>query len=242
MRTGKAARGSRREKRTRSNPHRDGARRGGAFTISPLGGQFHPEALERILAAIGRFEPDANWKDVAPNVMPLLKRRSHPYPAEVAPFHMNVPPGIWAGFGIDMGPAFTHVSAALIERWGIDQATLLGTALENLRRIARDEPPVVDQIRPEGVDATVVQAQGWGSALVLAPDRLGAILGPRPRVLLTPVRNTLIALPDDVDFDLAFDLWQAVAEGCHDELDVDPMRWTGSSVVMLSAGGTGRPN
>lgn len=78
---------------------------------------------------------------------------------------------------------------------------------------------------------TVVQAQGWGSALILAPDRLGPILGHEPRTLLTPVRNALICLPDDVDMDLAVAIWEVFAEGSSDELDIDPLRWAGSTVV-----------
>ena len=56
-----------------------------------------------------------------------------------------VPPGVWTGFGIDVGPAWAHVSRDIIDRWGVDEATLLGTALENLRRRAIDEPPQVER-------------------------------------------------------------------------------------------------
>jgi hypothetical protein len=59
---------------------------------------------------------------------------------------------------------------------------------------------------------------------------------------MTPVRNTLIALPDDVDDDLAFDLWSAVANGAHDELDVDPLRWNGATVALIGAPERGLPN
>jgi hypothetical protein len=56
------------------------------------------------------------------------------------------------------------------------------------------------------------------------------------------VRNTLLALPDDVEDGLAIDLWQAIAHGAHDELDVDPLRWTGSTVGLLTDGALGLPN
>jgi hypothetical protein len=53
----------------------------------------------------------------------------------------------------------------------------------------------------------------------------------------------LLALPDDVDEELAFDLWEAVTEGAHDELEVDPLRWTGSAVTLLADARTvGLPN
>ena len=156
--------------------------------------------------------------------------------------HVFVPPGVWTGFGIDFGPAFTHVTANQVERWGIDHATLLGTALENLRALTVVEPPRVERIRPEGVETIAIQGQGWGSALILVPDVLRPILGERPRLLLAPVRNTLVALPDDVDPDLAFRMWEAIAEGCHDELDLNLLRWTGTTVVADGDDALGLPN
>ena len=173
------------------------------------------------------------WSAFAPKVMPLLKRVRHPFPAEAAPIHLRVPPGVMTGFGIDVGPAWAHVSDGLMARWGVDEVMILGTALENLRRRAITEPPRIERVTFADADAVVIQAQGWGSALILAPDRLVPILGERPLILLTPVRNALIALPEDVDMDLAVEIWDAFAEGGHDELDVDPMRWTGSGVVAF---------
>jgi hypothetical protein len=92
------------------------------------------------------------------------------------------------------------------------------------------------------VQVTAIQGQGWGSSLILLPELLRPILGQTPRVLLAPVRNTLLALPDDVEDGLAIDLWQAIAQGAHDELDVDPLRWTGSTVALLTDGALGLPN
>ena len=48
------------------------------------------------------------------------------------------------------------------------------------------------------------------------------------------VSTTLLARPDDVEAGLLFDLWEAITEGAHDELDVDPLRWTGSTVALLA--------
>jgi hypothetical protein len=106
----------------------------------------------------------------------------------------------------------------------------------------RREQPIVESVPVDGVDVTAIQGQGWGSSLVLVPELLRPILGSTPRVLLAPVRNTLLALPDDVEDDLAFDLWQAIAHGAHDELDVDPLRWTGATVALLRDGALGLPN
>jgi hypothetical protein len=230
----------RRGERTRSG--RKHARRD-AMTLHPLGPGAFPAGLgEAILAAFRGFDPTGPWSAMAPRIVPVLKRRHHPYPADAAPLQICVPPGIWTGFGVDLGPAFSHVSDALVEGWGIDHATLLATALDNLAALVRAEPPVIERLELDGVALTAVQGQGWGSALILAPDLLRRIIGPEPRVLLAPVRNTLLSLPDDVDADLTIDLWDAIAIGAHDELDVDPLRWTGSTVTLLGGRALGLPN
>jgi hypothetical protein len=233
----KVAKDERRSRRkTKARRRQDGLR------LHPLGGTLEPGLPERILAAFEGFDPTAPWPDVAPRIVPVLKRVHHPYPAEMAPIHIRVPPGIWTGFGIDLGPAFSHVSQTLLDGWGVDHATLLGTALSNLADLVRREGPIVDTVPVEGIAVTAIQGEGWGSSLILVPELLHPILGERPRVLLAPVRNTLLALPDDVDDGLAVDLWQAIARGAHDELDVDPLRWTGKTVALLGDSVVGLPN
>lgn len=194
------------------------------------------ELTRRTLEALRGFDPSGRWEDVGPAVLPLLKRLRHPFPPDAAPMHLHVPPGIWTGFGIDIGAAWAHVSHGLFRGWGIDEATLLGTALENLRRRVVDEPPHVERATVIDTPMTVVQAQGWGSALVLVPDRLGPILGPEPRTLMTPVRNALVALPRDVDIEVAALVWESFAEAGADELDVDPLSWDGRTVTAFGAG------
>lgn len=206
------------------------------------GGVADRAAFERIITAIQGLDVAAPWDEISPMILPVLKRAHHPFPSEAAPLHMHVPPGLWTGFGIDLGPAFSHVSAAMLDGWGVDEATLLGTALENLRRLIVREPPRIQRFDFDGVGLVGVQGQGWGSSLLLLPDALGPILGPDPRLLLAPVRNTLVSLPDDVDIDLAAGVWHALADGAHDELDVEPLRWTGSSVVALGDPSKGLPN
>lgn len=219
-----------------------GRRRRDDISMRVLGGVMDPEVYERILSAARGLDLDAPWPEIAPRILPVLKRLRHPYPPEAAPLHIHVPPGIWTGFGIDFGPAFSHVSAALLEHWGVDEATLLATALDNLRRLVVDEPPQVQRFDFEGTDLIGIQGQGWGSALLLLPEVLRPILGDEPRMLLAPVRNTIVGLPDDVEVDLAVDLWHALALGAHDELDIDPLRWTGTTVVAMSDGARGLPN
>jgi hypothetical protein len=232
--TAKDERRSRRKQKSRRLP--DGLR------LHPLGRTFEPGLADRILAAFEGFDPTAPWADIAPRIVPVLKRLHHPYPPEMAPIHIRVPPGIWTGFGIDLGPAFSHISQTLLDEWGIDHATLLGTALANLTELVRRERPIVDAVPVDGVEVMAIQGQGWGSSLILVPELLRPILGTTPRILLAPVRNTLLALPDDVEEGFAIDLWQAIAEGAHDELDVGPLRWTGSTVASIGDASQGLPN
>jgi hypothetical protein len=232
---------SAKQRRTdRNGKHR--RRRDEGISMQVLGGTMDRELFERVLAAAQGMDLDAPWPDIKSMVLPVLRRAHHPYPPEAAPMHVFVPPGVWTGFGIDFGPAFTHVTASQVERWGIDQATLLGTALENLLALAVVEPPRIERIHPDGVETIAIQGQGWGSALILLPEILRPILGDLPRLLLAPVRNTLIALPADVDPDLAFRMWEAIAEGYHDELDLNLLRWTGMTVVADGDDTTGLPN
>ena len=197
--------------------------------------------LGRILGAIAAIDPDAPWDRVAPHILPILKR-AHPPLAMASSVYVTVPPGIRTGFGIDLGPAFTHVDTAMVERWGVSTAALLGTALENLRAVIDREPPIVERIEPDGVPVTVVQGQGWGSSLVLVPDALGPLIGAEPRLLLAPVRNTLVAVPDAAPEDFVEDLYLAIAGGAPDALDPRVLRWTGRAVVGLTDRSVGWPN
>jgi hypothetical protein len=221
---------------------RDGRHRGPGLSMQVVGGVMDRALFDRVLSAAATMDLDAPWAQTASLVLPILRRVRHPYPPEAAPMHIFVPPGVWTGFGIDFGPAFTHVTAGQVERWGIDHATLLGTALENLRALTVVEPPRVERIRPDGVETIAIQGQGWGSALILVPEVLRPILGDTPRLLLAPVRNTLVALPDDADPELVFRMWEAIAEGCHDELDLNVLRWTGATVVADGDDALGLPN
>jgi hypothetical protein len=232
----KAEKAARRRHRKARHPSSDG------LTIQPLGGLLETGLAEQILSAFQGFDPSGPWASVVDRIVPVLKRRHHPYPPDMAPIHILVPPGVWTGFGIDLGPAFSHVSQRLLDGWGVDHATLLGAALENLEGLVRRERPVVDTVPVDGIEVTAIQGQGWGSSLILAPDLLQPILGPTPRLLMAPVRNTLLALPEDVTEDLALDLWDAIASGAHDELDIEPLRWTGSTVTLVGERSRGLPN
>lgn len=201
----------------------------------PLG----PPPVRVTVDSILGFDPGGRWEDVRPTILPLLPRVRRFSLPDGAPVELRIPPGIVAGFGVDVGPALAYVSPMLLARWGIDEATLLGAALDNLRRRVVEEPPQIEHGIVEGAPITLIQAQGWGSALILAPDRLRPLIGAAPRTILTPVRNTLVALPEDVDPDVAVFVWETVADHVRDELDVIPLRWTGADVIVGEGAATG---
>lgn len=240
--TTKAAKAERRERRDRRQD-RKRARRDQGLRLRPLGGSMDPALMERILADASGIDLGAPYADLASRLLPVVKRVWHPYPADIELVQVTLPPGIPVGFGIDIGVAFTHVTRDLLERWDVDVPTLLARACDNLRELTRVEPPDVQRFRHAGLDIVAIQGQGWGSALVLLPDVLAPLVGREPRLLMAPIRNTILSVPDDIDPGLARDLWEALADGAHDVLDVDPLLWTGSDIASIwEDEPTGLPN
>ena len=233
MKTTRAAKAERQDRRTRRDGPKSSKRRDGDLWLTPLGGPMDPGLMERILEGARGVDLEAPFVELAPRLLPVLKRVWHPYPPEIELIHVTLPPGIPTGFCIDLGPAFTHVTRELMERWAVDVPVLLATALDNLRAVTRAEPPIVQRFTHETVDVVAVQGQGWGSALLLVPDVLGPIVGDRPRLLMAPTRDTVLSLPDDVDPEVARRFWSTVTDGAHDVLDVHPVLWTGSDVASI---------
>ena len=117
------------------------------------------------------------------------------------------------------------------------------SALPHHRRaVVRREPPIVERLDPDGAPITVVQGQGWGSSLLLLPEVLAPLIGSDPRLLLAPVRNTLVAVPDAASIDFVEDLYMAIAGGAPDALDPRILRWTGRAVVDLADRSVGWAN
>src|SRR5215510_3277172 len=118
--TAKASKATRRERRKREDRQRR------KLDLRPIGGTMDPIVLRRTIDAFSGIDLGGTWSELSPMLLPLLKRVSHPFPEEAAPIQLHVPPGVWVGFGIDVGPAWAHVSQALVDRWCVDEATLLG--------------------------------------------------------------------------------------------------------------------
>jgi hypothetical protein len=78
---------------------------------APLGAGIRCASIEEVLAALKGFDPDLGWDAVAPNVIPLFQR-VRPYPADFPEAVRTIlAPGVSVSFAIDMGPAFTPVTA-----------------------------------------------------------------------------------------------------------------------------------
>jgi hypothetical protein len=166
--------------------------------------QATPEA---VLRAMGGLPPDLDWDVMARNVISILPRR-RPMPAMAGePFRVTLPPGIPTGFGIDIGPAFLFVGSSLLETWPIGPAELVATALDNLRARVRAVQP--RDLVAQSIDAVPVRVLqtgvGCASALLLAPDELMRVFGPKPQCLIAPMRDLLVSLPPDAD--RAFVAW-----------------------------------
>ena len=177
---------------------------------------------------------DAPWPDIAPLVLPVLRRVHHPYPPEAAPdAHLRAARRVdRVRHRLRTGVHPRHVRAQ-VERWGVDHATLLGTALENLRALTLVERPRVERIHPDGVETIAIQGQGWGSALILVPEVLRPILG-------DGAAGAPGAGPQHARWHCPRTSTRTSRSACgrpspraaHDELDMNLLRWTGTTVVV----------
>jgi hypothetical protein len=164
---------------------------------------------ETVLAALEKLDPELPWKKVRHQVVPVLPR-VRPFPGpDLDLVRTLLPPGILVSFAIDVGPALTFIGTDLLERWSISPSMLVETALENVRRLAHACGPG-HVLRDHIADTPVGVFQsglGIASAMLLVPDRLEVLFGRGPNLLLAPMRDILIALPDSVD--PAFAAWLA---------------------------------
>ncbi len=188
------------------------------WTIVPvpgplLGPGVVTASLEEVLAAMEALPPDLDWTVMSGRILPLLPRvRPHP-PGFPVPLQVVVPPGLSIGFGVDVGPAFVTVSLEMLRDWALTPADLLATALQNLQRYAaRISPADVVRMTTGGTEVRLLQSEGGtGSALFLLPEQLERLFGSSPLLFLAPARDLVIALPPDVDRDLACDLYDHFA-------------------------------
>jgi hypothetical protein len=218
-----------------------------------MNGRPDADTLARIEDGLRRAGPESSWPDVRDLVVPVLARARQPVAPGAKLVRVYRPPGLWVGFGVDLGPVFTHVSTADIARWRVDEAKLLATALTNLDRLSGGDDVEVASLVLDGVVATLVQASGWGSSLLLLPERLRELAGPEPQLVIAPVRNAIVAFPLDAPAEVVQLTWLTLAQDDPTELDGDiyrlaegrlePLRANppGAAAAMALAA-SGRPN
>lgn len=157
-------------------------------------------SLDEVLSAMSAVDPEFRWADVRERILPVLPRlRPYVLPQD-DPIRLMLPPGILVGFGIDIGPAFVHVTEPLRETWGVDASQVAAVALDNVRRRAdvSTERVVRETIADVPIEA-FKSGDGWAAALLLVPDRLQAVFGTEPRLFVAPMRDLLMAMPPDVE-------------------------------------------
>jgi hypothetical protein len=168
---------------------------------APLGPGVTCASIEEVLAVLQGFDPDLGWNAIADDVIPLFQR-VRPYPPEFPEAVRTIlPPGISVSFAIDVGPAFTHITAEFLERWGLTVGAVAERAIANLDRraaAAARTPLVTEPV--DGVPVRTLQSgTGSASTFVLVPERLPALFGHEAQFFIAPLRDVLISLPADVD-------------------------------------------
>jgi len=169
--------------------------------------------LEELTRALSAVNPELEWTTASRDVIPVMPR-IRPLPAGFPePLRVVVEPGVAVGYGIDIGPAFMGISADLVRSWDIPVAEVQARALANtIDRASRIDAATIVDGSLDGTPTRWLQTgQSIGSVLVLVPDELRRLFGAEPRFFITPMRDLIIALPAEVDRELAAWLWLEVA-------------------------------
>lgn len=177
-----------------------------------MGPDIQAASLEGILDSLEGIAGDLRWSEVAPRIVPLFERVRPLLPDPSERVVSMVPPGIPITMGIDLGPAFAHVTTSMVDAWPVSPADVTAQSLANLlARASSVEPAKVVWGDIDGVPTGLLQTDlGIGSTLVLAPQELGRIFGAEPRLLVAPMRDLLIAVPPD-EVEIAMWLYAEIA-------------------------------
>jgi hypothetical protein len=237
-----AARRSPHRNRRRSRRHcsDDGWRFEAHLSDERLGPDLESPSLEEVLAATERYASRLpSWPEAEPLVVPLFDR-VRPYPPGYPPLlHTIVPPGMRISLGIDVGPAFMHVSQQMLDDWSMTLADVTASALANLHaRAAQVQPGDVISEPVDGVPVVALQTGlGIGSTLTLAPAEMARLFGPQPRVFIAPMRDLLLGMPPD-EVELAAWLYNEIASQDPNRLPPRAFAFDGRSVQVnhLAAG------
>ena len=171
------------------------------FEGPPNGPDVVSANIDEVMAALETMPEELAWESIAPEVVPLFQRVRPYHPSMPEQLRVVVPPGLSVGFGVDIGPAFITISPEMAAGWGVPPEEILGRAVANLkRRMAAVRPRDVHEGTVGDVPVRILQSPtGSASTYVLVPSALGRILGPHRQLVLAPMRNLLISLPDTAD-------------------------------------------
>lgn len=203
--------------------------------VSP-GSPVVSPSFDEVMAAVRRVDPDMPWDRVADAVLPVFRRR-RPYPREMPALHyLRRPPGLDVGVAIDIGSAYMHVDAQMLERWGLSADEALERAIVNVRSRSSSkhlEPIVFGDIG--GVSTKWFQSgQSIASALILAPDLIAERFGPDEQFILAPMRDLLVSVPVDAGLEFAADLYESIAEEDPNCLDLPVLSLVDGQVVAAA--------
>lgn len=120
---------------------------------------------------------------------------------------LHVEPGVDVAFGIEAEVVQVRVHQADLDRWELTLAEVMPAALANLRRAIGTWTGRVKEDRYEGVPVRMLEDwPQWAVSLLLVPEELKRLFGSHDQVFVAPYACNLVALPADVDRDLAADL------------------------------------
>ena len=120
---------------------------------------------------------------------------------------VHVEPGIDVAFGIEADVVNVRVQQADLDRWDMQPADVMPAALANLRRAVGTWTGRVVDDTYQGVSVRMLEDwPHWAVSLLLLPSELQRVFGPGDQVFVAPYACNLVALPADVDRDLAADI------------------------------------
>ena len=120
---------------------------------------------------------------------------------------VHVEPGIDVAFAIEADVVHIRIHQADLDRWDMQPAEVMPAALANLRRAVGTWTGRVKKERYQGVVVRSLHDwPHWAVSLLLLPDELQRVFGPKDQVFVAPYACNLVALPADVDLDFAADL------------------------------------
>lgn len=184
--------------------------------------------VKDILDAIERVDLERPWPQIGESLLPVLQRRRPLPPGGDPPLRRRYPPGIEVGFGMDIGPAFMHVTDRLIEGWGVTVVEVADRAVSNVRTLAAGKD--IHALFCDSVDGIPTRAfqsrEGWASTLVLLPNEFGRRFGDDPALVLVPMRDVIFTMPIDTNRDLAGWFLDDLRSMDPNALEVPLLAWT----------------